>query len=559
MMTDCRPTGTYTHPMTEFPLPGAPPRLLDDEAMQDFVREGYVVLKSELPKEFHDRMHDALDSLDERGPRGHNNLLPCVPELALMLDEPVVRGALTSILGRDYYLHFHRHDHFALNNEAQPLHKDGDNHSHNAVDGLRRIHRTRFAMLFYYPQDTPLEKGPTGIVPRSQYVPRRALEAARYRMNEFNNRLRKEIEAEIGEDAFSPRGRDLWRERRKRFHDENPEAMATLKALDEPWESAKIPLLGDAGTVAIVHFDMVHGRYSANTTDLSRHMVKFLFTRDREPTGPTWHGRGSPWPVEDDALAPVWQSTWDWHRAAPPQPCRFQLLGTLNDLDGSNDHAALGAAYTLGTQAKWRSDGLDALIDRFLGDDVDRRIMAAYGLVAAGATGVPRLVEALHSADAELAVRIIDLLGDIGPPAAPALTELTAAMQHQDVNVRRYATEAVGTVAQGTDLDARVLNEPLADDDALVRRNAALATARLAPEIGIRDDLVPALAENLYHWHHHVRGWSIEALQRLGSPAATNVAMRYLAAARWDPMPKSGDTPTGAPAPKGVVKAVTML
>ena len=156
-------------------------------------------------------MHDALDSLDERGPLGHNNLLPCVPELARLLDEPVIRGALTSILGPGYYLHFHRHDHFALNNEAQPLHKDGDNHSHNAVDGLRRIHRTRFAMLFYYPQDTPLAKGPTGIVPRSQYVPRRALEAARFRMNEFNNRLRKEIEAEIGESAFSPRGRELWR------------------------------------------------------------------------------------------------------------------------------------------------------------------------------------------------------------------------------------------------------------------------------------------------------------------------------------------------------------
>ena len=548
-----------TPKMTAFPLPSAPPNLLDDEAMQGFVREGYVVLKSELPKEFHDRMHDALDSLDERGPMGHNNLLPCVPELARLLDEPVIRGALTSILGPGYYLHFHRHDHFALNNEAQPLHKDGDNHSHNAVDGLRRIHRTRFAMLFYYPQDTPLEKGPTGIVPRSHYVPRRALEAARYRTNEYNNRIRKEIEAEIGESAFSPRGRELWRERRKRIHDENPEMMAGLKALDEPWESAKIPLLGEAGTVAIVHFDMVHGRYSGNTSDLSRHMVKFLFTRDREPAGPSWDGSGAPWPAENDALEPVWRAMWDWHRGRGSERCGFDLPVALDDLDDADDHAALGAAYTLGTQARTRGDGLDALFDRFLADDVGRRVVAAYGIVAAGATGVPRLLEALHTADAELAARIIDVLGDIGPPAASALAELTTAMRHEDVNVRRYAVEALGTVAQGTDFDAEILAAPLADDDALVRRNAALATARLAPEIGGRDDLVPALAENLYHWHHHVRGWSIEALQRLASPAAKDVALRYLAAARWDPMPKSGDTPTGAPAPKGVVKAVTML
>ena len=558
-MTTVRATYRTSMPTGRFPLPGAPPRLLDDEAMRGFVREGYVVLKSELPGEFHDRMHDALDSLDERGPLGHNNLLPCVPELAHLLDEPVVRGALTSILGRDYYLHFHRHDHFALNNEAQPLHKDGDNHSHNAVDGLRRMHRTRFAMLFYYPQDTPLEKGPTGIVPRSQYVPRRALEAARYRLNEFNNRLREEIEVEIGESAFGPRGRALWRERRKRFHDENPEIMASLKALDEPWESTKIPLLGEAGTVVIVHFDMVHGRHSANTTDLSRHMVKFLFTRDREPTGPTWNGSGTPWPVEDDALAPVWQSTWNWHRGTTPQRCGFRLPGALDALDGSDDHAALGAAYTLGTQAEWRKDSLEALLDRFLGDDVGRRTVAAYGVVAAGATGVPRLLEALHNADAESAARIIDVLGDIGPAAAPALTELAAATGHEDVNVRRYAAEAVGTVAQGTDFDAGILAAPLADDDALVRRNAALATARLAPEIGVRDDLVAALAGNLHHWHHHVRGWSIEALRRLRSPVAKDAALRYLAAARWDAMPRSGDTPTGAPAPRGVVKAVTML
>ena len=335
--------------------------------------------------------------------------------------------------------------------------------------------------------------------------------------------------------------------------------MAKLKALDEPWESAKIPLTGDAGTFTIVHFDMVHGRYSANTTDLSRHMVKFLFTRDREPVGPAWNGSGARWPGENDPLEPVWRASWDWHCHTASERRRFEMASALDALDGTNDHKALGAAYTLGTQAKWRKDGLEALFDRFLGDDLGRRVVATYGIVAAGEAGVPHLLEGLHAADAQLAARIIDVLGDIGPPAASALTELTSATRHQDVNVRRYAAEALGTVAQGTHFDAKILAGPLADEDALVRRNAALATARLAPEIGSRDDLVPALAENLYHWHHHVRGWSIEALQRLGSSAARDVALRYLSAARWDPMPKSGDTPTGAPAPKGVVKAVTML
>ena len=541
--------------MNALRLADQPPRLLDDDALQGFIRDGYVTVRSELPREFHERVYAALDPLDEGGPRGHNNLLPCVPELSFLLDEPVVRGALTSILGSGYYLHFHRHDHFKFPIQSQPLHKDGDSHSHYAVDGLRRMHRTRFAMLFYYPQDTPLETGPTSIVPRSQYVPRRALESARAGLNELNNRVRKEIQAELGESVSSPRGQELGRKRRERFHAEHPELLAGLQALDEPWEAAKIPLIGDAGTVTIVHFDMVHGRYSGNTTELTRHMVKFLFTRDREPVAPSWDGGRAAWPADADPLEPVWRSMWDWHRGAPP--CRQDVDShrLIQFLDSEDDHAALGAAYRLGTQARWLDGALDALAERFLDDDVGRRTMAAYGLVAAGEIAVPRLGELLNSGDAELDVRVIDLIGDIGPAAASVLETLVRATRHEHDNVRRYAVEALGTVAQGQALDASILAAPLADEDAVVRRNAALATARLGHEIGNGDELVPLLADNLYHWHHHVRGWSIEALQRLDSSAANRAALRHLSAARWDPMPRSGDTLPGAKAPREVAKA----
>ena len=139
------------------------PILLTDEAMQGFVREGYVTVQSELPKSYHDAMYARLEPLEEDGLVGHNNLLPMVPELRELLDEPVVRGALLSVLGPDCYLHFHRHDHVNMPEKVQPmqawhrgdgrLHKDGERHAHHMVDG-RRHHATRFAMLFYYPQDT---------------------------------------------------------------------------------------------------------------------------------------------------------------------------------------------------------------------------------------------------------------------------------------------------------------------------------------------------------------------------------------------------------------------
>ena len=54
-------------------------------------------------------------------------------------------------------------------------------------------------------------------------------------------------------------------------------------------------------------------------------------------------------------------------------------------------------------------------------------------------------------------------------------------------------------------------------------------------------DPVPALAANLYHHSHQVRGWTIEALQRLGDARANRIALRYLNTTRWDHNPKSGD------------------
>ena len=97
------------------------PILLTDEAMQNFIREGYVTVRSALPKAYHDAMYARLEPLEEDGLVGHNNLLPMVPELSELLDEPVVRGALTSILGPDYYLHFHRHDHVNHPEKVQPM------------------------------------------------------------------------------------------------------------------------------------------------------------------------------------------------------------------------------------------------------------------------------------------------------------------------------------------------------------------------------------------------------------------------------------------------------
>ena len=132
---------------------------------------------------------------------------------------PIVHGAFSSILGPDYYLHLHRHVHESRpGSDARIMHKDSLHNSRYCADQNRRHHHCRWMMAMYYPQDTPREMGPTSVTPRSQYITAREQE---------------------GEHLFSS---------------------------------------GPAGTVVLIHYDILHKK-EANYTDITRHMVKFLFTR----------------------------------------------------------------------------------------------------------------------------------------------------------------------------------------------------------------------------------------------------------------------------------------
>jgi hypothetical protein len=232
----------------------ASPILLDDAAMRRFIIDGYLVLKPEFPSGLDDAIYQRLEKVLAGGNPG-NNLLPRVPELQQVLDHPMVHGALQSILGPDYYLHLHRHVHDnPPGSKGQNLHKDSLHNSRFAVDEKRRHHRTRWLMLFYYPQDTPVELGPTAILPRSQYL-----------------------------NVQRPAGME------------------------------ERPLSGEAGTVTIVHYDLLH-RGMANTSDKMRYMAKFLFTRMTEPQAPSWNHRDSAWEAMGDPQEAIWRHLWDWHR-----------------------------------------------------------------------------------------------------------------------------------------------------------------------------------------------------------------------------------------------------
>ena len=85
-----------------------PPALLDDDRVREFIANGFVRLTPDVAPPVHEEVDALLRHACERETWYGNNILPRVPQMHAVLDCPVVRGALISLLGEGYYLHPHR-------------------------------------------------------------------------------------------------------------------------------------------------------------------------------------------------------------------------------------------------------------------------------------------------------------------------------------------------------------------------------------------------------------------------------------------------------------------
>lgn len=345
--------------------------------------------------------------------------------------------------------------------------------------------------------------------------------------------LRKSVEAETQASIDSdPQANARYERELKAFRVDQAKLFEAVEVLDAPWQATRTPIVADAGTVTIVHHDIAHGRFGMNTTGTPRHMVKFLFTRDREPTAPTWDNRSPEWTTSGDPQEPIWEYVWNWYRGAGEQGTNRAvddidaLVGRLGSMD---DAEAIGAAYTLGNIGE-----IEPLLEALTSPDVALRCIAGYGFAPLGSAAVAPLLDLVDGASPELLAAIADILGDMGPAAVDALPALTRLLHYEEPRVRQYAAEAIGTVGQASAEVPAELVDALGDDDALVRQYAAISVRRLGDRAEALPGVVDALKENLVHGHHHVRGWSIEALRRLGTPEALNAALDYLVTARWD-------------------------
>lgn len=515
-------------------------RLLTDDQMRQFITNGFLLLKTDFSPEFHQSLLERLSAVYREEGNPGNNLLPRIPELQKVFDHPVVSGALTSVLGEGYMMHAHRHGHF--NNSPKPggWHKD-------SYWGYKRMrnHRPWWAMIMYFPQDTPVELGPTGVMPGTQYYESRTFAA-----------------------------------------DEN---------------AGEATAAGEAGTFVLIHYDIWH-RATANVAGRERFMLKFEFMRTQAPTAPSWDNREPEWatpPALGAELYPheaMWRDAWNWlsgreaesvsaDAAADSEaaaeggqrdgPAGGQLadaaswLARLRDGDDAQrteaadrlavlgaaaasadvvsvladvladafEPAAINAAYGL---AGMGAGGAEALRRALLDGDTRVSRLAAYGLsVAPDEAVLPGLIAALGSDREDTVVHAAFALGERRGAAssADAVRALSGLLDAPAERVRCAAVDALGALgvwrseaASGAAVEA--LSRALRDTDAQVRFTAGLALAKWG---ACAEEAVPGLVAALDDDNRYVRAHAAEALYYVGTAKAKDALLGFLRMTRWCP------------------------
>lgn len=514
----------------------AAPKLLDDEAVRAFVTNGFVRLTPDVPADVHAEIDRLLRFACEEETWYGNNILARVPKMYEVLDCSVVRGALTSLAGPDYYLHPHRAVHTSTPAahtagvldpaaNAPPMGKGsmaGSGWHQDAQSPLSRArhHVPRYLIGFYFPHETPVAMGPTRLQAGSHLYP-------------------------------------------------------------HPGESQAVVFDAiPAGTFFLLHFDMVHAGFP-NMTDRTRYMVKFVFARTRHPTSPAWDNTEEQWRRPADCvpeydLPATWSWLWDWMRGARPtrgpsatserghrvdQAARLERIYTraaCGEAGGLADDVAASAGHAR-HERRLARDEAGRVLPR---DDIrgyplrwnERAVVmedATYGLAACGAPAIPALLALLGREDPWLRINAAFALGEMGPAAVDTVPALAALLDDPHQQVVRQVLDALGAIGRRVDValpaidrllketnpawqEAQVMRGWVAEDQ--VRLNAAFVLLNAVSNPGRADlETIERVAgAGLGGGNGYVCAVLAEALVRIGTPTAHARAIRYLSERRWD-------------------------
>jgi hypothetical protein len=387
---------------------------LSPDQVRRFVVEGLLPIEPLMPEGFHDAIYRRLQELIGHGTDANpgNNLLAMLPELADLFDDPIVHGALTSILGPGYILHPHRAAH---NNRPtssiDPWHKE----THGGSGFKVRNHRPWWLMLLYYPQDTTPEMGPTGMVPGSQVL-----------------------------DAIP-----------------NPPPPAQVRSAT----CVK-------GGCYLMHYDLWHRRQESRV-ERDRYLVKFEVTRRRPPCvdsplldgddsiPPVW---GEPWcwltgselHASNRSLSELVQAQADPEELAGlnatyelAQASERGLAVLASALADPTRHGRRRAAYGLAA-ARSAITGLMAdYLECSSPDDEEGRQLVAFALGENGHSG-PGRVRLLARLAADPAARVrataTEALGMVGLGSSDVVSALVPRLRDENDEVRYHAALALARV-----------------------------------------------------------------------------------------------------------------
>lgn len=266
---------------------------LTDSQMQFYIKNGYIQLNSSFNRGFHFKMKQKMDEITRA--KVGNNITNVLPDLtAIWNHDPVIKGALVSLLGENYDCHGHRHLHLSPpGKKDQVIHMD----SHWGFN-LSRPSRHRRLMLMYYPHYVKDDMGPTSICPGTQF-----------------------------------------------FHSAKGD-YRHVDSIPDCWEGAEEKRLTvPAGTICLIDYNLWH-RGTGNISNKNRWMLKMLFVRNEEPIKPTWDHKSKEWP-DSDTLDPIrkymWLDTWRWYLAEKSElPPSGVPLDELQAMLFNND-ATVGA------------------------------------------------------------------------------------------------------------------------------------------------------------------------------------------------------------------------
>lgn len=167
--------------------------------------------------------------------------------------------------------------------------------------------------------------------------------------------------------------------------------------------------------------------------------------------------------------------------------------------------------------------------NRVMSNDAKVRATAEATLVKGGGRSVPLLRRLLITDNEDLQEQTTEIIRRLGPPAIPLLVQL---LRHADVDLRRFAADALIDLAPDTESIQPALRRALRDEDSMVAADAARALGALHSRAS---PSVLALVKALSHNEPHVRIYTAEALASIG-PAAS-AATSDLARALGDPIP----------------------